>query len=157
MTGPTVEVLGVYKLPITDELVDKAVAKYSATDTTPSARDVMVELVTDELAATVLFEIRVLNVDRPPEMDNFCQPDYEVDPENFQVAYSPVFLSPDGETVLATDPAQLGRADEYRVAFYLHFFQPDMPLDTGFGKVLFPRTKDMPDRLKKLAPYKVPE
>jgi hypothetical protein len=155
MPVPAIEVLGVYRLAVTPELVREAVAKLAPPGCPPGERAVMEELVGDEMASTVLFEVRIARTGGAPNLGSFKQPDYEIDPEKYQVAYDPVFLSLDGESVVSRGDAPPPEAAEYRCAFWMHFFQPDLALETAYGKVLVPKAKEMPERLRLLVPYRV--
>jgi hypothetical protein len=52
-------------------------------------------------------------------------------------------------------PSRYSRPDaaHFRLAFFLHFFDPELPLLSSYGSLSVPTVSDMPDRLKWLMPY----
>ena len=68
-----------------------------------------------------------------------------------QVAWDEAFLSLDGTAVLSRDERPEG--ERCRLAFFLHFYDPEQPLETPFGPVRAPEPAEMPAALKELIPY----
>lgn len=141
MVKPRVEILGVYRVPLSEELFEKAMKlKYDEVDISHAAK----KAVRAELSGVVLIEAQVLNVDDKFDAGDFSQ--------NDQVAYEEVYLSEDGETVISKmfDRPQ---GDAFRIAFFLHFLDSELSLNTSYGPVNVPAPEEMPERLKRLNPY----
>ncbi len=152
MTAPRVQILGAYKIKLTNQLFQKALTqKYSGPYSkhlehlTEKQRHFAEERVKEELSSVVLLEVLVKGADKRFSMGDFRQPDTD------QVAYDEAFLSMDGTLVLSrlAPPEN----DDLRVAFFLHFFDPQKPLLTSYGEVPVPPLQEMSPHLKRLIPY----
>ena len=148
MPSPTIEILGVHRLSVSNELVrEQQSVLYSDDD--PDAEAATRE----QLESTVLMEAVVRNRDSRFSVEEFTQPQQGVDRDNWQVPWAEAFLAPDGETLVVerwSDPPQTG---DLRVAFYLHYWQSEAPLLTSYGSVACPTPTPMPERLARLVPY----
>jgi hypothetical protein len=104
-----------------------------------------------------VFEVMVTNPDASFDIGKFVQPD-PAQSENFwQVAWNEKFLTPDGETLIDLNRTQkLPDASQYRVVFVIHFWKPNLPLDSSYGELALPAQQPLPERLWRLTPYETP-
>jgi len=147
MPHPTIEILGVYRVPFSEPLFAQAMEwKYADTAFTPEERKQTEKAVRELLSSVVLIECEVRDADDKFDVEDFRQPDSD------QVAYDEAFLTQDGEFMM---PSRYSRPDaaHFRLAFFLHFFDPELPLLSSYGSLSVPTVSDMPDRLKRLMPY----
>ncbi len=151
MSTPRIEVLGAYRLRVTDPLVrEEAECRYGE----PRAEDEAE--VRQELSAAVLVEVLVHRPDSAFDVGDFIQPQAGVDQAMWQVAWNEVYLSADGGSVI--DPPDLATAPvSLRIAFFMHFWQADVPLQSTYGVLTCPATGEMPERLDRLVPYLGPD
>jgi hypothetical protein len=154
MSSP-IQVVGVYKLPVTPELVSVqanelygTVAKLTQQQRTQAEREAR-----EQLESLVLIECLVSGADKRFDVGDFTQRQPGVDRSSWQAAYGEVFLSADGETRLDVQWGQLPKQDPFRVAFYLYFWDSHEPLVTSYGDVRCPDVGEMPERLQRLAPF----
>jgi|SRR6266566_127914 len=147
MPHPTIEILGVYRVAFSEPLFAQAMEwKYADTEFTPEERKETEKAVREELSSVVLIECAVRDADDKFDVEDFRQSDSD------QVAYDEAFLTQDGEFMM---PSRYSRPDaaHFRLAFFLHFFDPELPLLSSYGSLSVPTVSDMPDRLKWLMPY----
>ncbi|HET9234632.1 MAG TPA: hypothetical protein VFP10_10875 [Candidatus Eisenbacteria bacterium] len=143
---PRVEVLGVYRVEVDDALVERALAlKYEGLDLTEREKQGARADVVEELSGVVLIEVQVRDRDDRFDVGDFQQPDSD------QAPYDEAFLSDDGTRVLSRDRAP--DVEPLRLAFFMHFFVPALPLQTSYGSVPVPESQPMPARLRDLMPY----
>ncbi len=155
MMKARVQVLGAYKVELTDQLFKKALKlkfgefgrEYlnNITGERRSFVESAEKQVSAELSSIVLLEVLVENADKQFDVGDFRQPDSD------QIAYDEAFLSVEGTTLLSRfEPPQ---GDSFRVAFFLHFFDTQKPLLTSYGEAFIPDIQKMPNRLRTLMPY----
>jgi hypothetical protein len=80
-------------------------------------------------------------------------------PQNYwQVAYDEQYLNPGGDQVIGSTwhKPQTGLWTT-RVAFFLHFVDFSLPMQTPFEPVILPQPTTMPDRLALLITYTEPD
>lgn len=144
-----VEIIGVYSLPVTDDLISTQTGElYDA----PSASQV--EQVRQQLRSTVLVEALVTDADAEFNIGDFAQEDPALPRENWQAPYAEALLTPDGEGLLVRRWGSLPPStSNFRVAFYMHYWKPGRPLLSSYGSVATPPPTAMPERLAKLVPY----
>jgi len=146
MTKAKVDVLGIHKVSFTNDLFEKAMnIKYSGVDLSNQERTMSEKAVKEELASIVLIELLITNPTEEFDVGNFTQPDSD------QAPYDEAFLSIDGTRILSRDEKPPG--DKLRLAFFLHYFDPKLPLKTEYGNVSCPPIQEMSARLKRLMPY----
>jgi hypothetical protein len=146
MSKPTIQVLGAYRVELTDELFAAAMElKYGGMKLSNKQRQDAEQAVRGELSSVALLELLVDQLDGVLDLGSFSQPGSD------QAAYDEVYLTLDG-TALVSRYAQ-PKADSFRVAFFLHFFDPAQPLETGYGQIPIPSLRKMPERLQTLVPY----
>lgn len=143
---PNIRILGAYKIDPTEELFRQAMdLKYGGVALTPDQREQVERHVRDELSSAILFEVLVENPNYRFDVGDFSQPGSD------QVAYDEAYLSLDGELVVSRLRAP--DSELLRIAFYLHFVDPGMPLLTSYGELPVPELQKMSDRLWSLIPY----
>jgi hypothetical protein len=154
MANP-IQVLGVYRLPVTPKLVSAQAdelygpaSKLSAVQRREAEREAR-----EQLESVALIECLVLNPDETFDVGDFTQPQPGVDRSSWQAAYEEAFLSADGEERLDVQWGDLPKENVFRVAFYLHFWNQYAPLVTSYGELTCPAVSDMPERLQRLAPF----
>ncbi len=151
MTRPRIDVLGVYKLPVTDDLVSEQcdILYVPASD---EDRATGIAETRKLLNSVVLVEALVRDRDKRYDVADFTQPYDNLHRSNWPAAYSEVYLSLDGESVIEITWPTPPEGD-LRVAFYLHDWDPTKPLYSSYGEVQCPPVKEMPERLQQLAPF----
>jgi hypothetical protein len=153
VADPQIEVLGVYGLSVTDELFreqfdllyDYPMSKRERADAERQCRE--------QLESIVLIEAVVRDRDTRFKVGGFTQPQDGVPESNWQVAYGEVFLTADGDGLTVERWSEAPESGDLRVAFFLHFWQPDKPLRSTYGDVACPSVQEMPERLTRLVPY----
>ena len=153
MPEPTVEVLGVYQLDVTEYLVreQQSILYPDAEGDEFAAAEAETR---EQLESVVLIEVLVHNRDARLKMGEFAQPRQGVDdPDDWQVAWAEAFLSLDGKCLAVPRWSEAPEVGDLRVAFYIHYWRPDVALMTSYGPVACPKPQSMPERLRQLVPY----
>jgi hypothetical protein len=153
MARPTIEVLGVYALPVATKLVREQTDILYGTTLSREARHDAERQCREQLESTVLVETLVRDPDNRFKTDNFCQAQDGVPKSHWQVAWAEAYLSEDGESLLGERRTEQPKAKTFRVAFFIHCWNPSKPLVTSYGDVKCPAVDKMPKRLQTLAPY----
>ena len=145
-------VLGVYKLPVSGELVRK---QCELTYGSPlSGEAVLRPKETRKLLdSVVLIELIVSGRNERFNADDFTQPFPDGPRRNWSAAYYETYLTPDGESTIETRWPHAPPGD-LRVVFYLHNWDPERPLRTSYGDVRCPPVQPLPERLQRLSPFK---
>ena len=152
MTHPTIEVLGVYRLPISPALITAQTGHFSD-DWVAANPDEAVSAARNELDETVLVELQTHNRDDRFQVDDFTQK-LDLPRAQWQAAWMEAALNEDG-TELRTGPfGPWPISGDLRVVFYMHLWDPGRPLETSYGSIACPTQRPMPDRLWRLVPYK---
>lgn len=146
MPPPSIRILGAFMVRPTPELLASAMeVKYGDLDLDPADLESATGEVRRELASIALIEAEVRGADDAFDVGDFGQPESE------QAPYDEAFLSLDGERILSR--FERPREPDFRVAFFLHFFDPSRPLSTSYGEVPVPAPSEMTERLARLVPY----
>ena len=153
MTQPTIDVLGVYSVPVTDNLLREQTDILYGADLSGDERQDAEGQCREQLEATVLIEVVVRNPDKRFNVGDFSQPQHGVPRDNWQVAWAEAYLSEDGERLLVERWGDAPKADSFRVAFFIHCWNPAASLLTSYGEVRCPVVSKMHKRLQKLVPY----
>jgi hypothetical protein len=153
MAQPTIEVLGVYSLPVTDELLQEQTDILHGSDISGDERRNAERQCREQLESTVLVEVLVRGRDKRFDVGGFSQPQDGVPRENWQAAWAEAYLSEDGQSLLVERWGSPPKVDSFRVAFFIHCWIAAKPLLTSYGEVACPAVKKMPERLRKLVPY----
>jgi hypothetical protein len=153
MAAPSIEVLGVHRLTVTEDLLREQMEILYP----PRAGDIdragAEQHVRDQLDSTVLIEALVRNRDGHFDIGDFTQPDESLPRSNWQVAWAEAYLSADGEALAVERWSPAPASGDLRVAFFLHYWDPGRPLRSSYGDLQCPLPKGMPKRLAKLVPY----
>jgi hypothetical protein len=150
---PEIEILGAYRLPVSEELVREQFDILYGHLTSESEKKTAMQLCREQLESVVLIEAIVRNRDSKFKVDDFVQPHTDLPRENWQVAYAESYLSRDGEKVLPWRREGEILSDTVRIAFFIHFFDPKKPLYSSYGTLKCPPVQEMPERLQRLVPY----
>lgn len=153
MRSPQIEVLGVYRIPVSEALVEEQLSILYP-DYLPAAERVQGKIrVGEQLESTVLIEARVIGRDARFDVADFTQPNARIPRDNWQVAWAEAFLTSDGESLAVERWSPAPREGELRLAFFMHYWQPFVALRTSYGEVACPTPQAMPARLQRLVPY----
>jgi len=154
MAEPWIEVLGVYRLKATDELIRDKIEYSYGLETITSEEDRMMaeEECREFLESIVLIEALVHNRDERFAVGHFLQRMEGIPRDRWQVAYAEAFLTPDGASVIPTRGYDVPPGD-LRIAFFLHFWDSSKPLASSYGDIHCPAPGLMPERLERLVPY----
>jgi hypothetical protein len=105
----------------------------------------------------VMIEVLVSRPDANFNIGAFVQPDPAASEPNWQVAWNEKFLTLDGGGLIELDIGQkIPTVPEFRIAFVIHFWKPDLPLRSSYGELPLPRIQPLPERLWRSAPYLAP-
>jgi hypothetical protein len=144
MSEPRIEILGAYKIELTDEMLEYFAGGYLD----DSIKQEMLNREHEEYV--VAFDVRVENADSSFDAGDFTQP------ESDEVTYWEVYLSPDGHSIEATWGSKPLDLTNFRMYFFLHHIDLRKPLLTDYGALKIPTLKPLPDYLKCLHPYTTP-
>lgn len=148
MPKPDIKVLAVCQVKLTPKLFKEAMEiKYGGMKLSHSQRESAEELVREEITSAVLIELLVTNPDQRFDLSDFHQTGSD------QAAYDEVYLTEDGQSIMSDVSFDGPKSENFRLAFFLHYFEPDKPLITSYGKLTLPPVQEMPERLIKLIPY----
>ena len=148
MTIPEVNALGVYNVLLTPQLLAEAMdIKYGGVDLTDTEREQVEKYIAEEISSAVLVDLLIHNPDEKFDLIEFHQL------ESDQVPYDEVYLSEDGTSVLSDWLGDIPKGALLRVAFFLHYFEPGIALQTSYGVIDLPAEQKMPEYLQKLKPY----
>jgi hypothetical protein len=144
MGNPHLTVLGVYRPIVSEEARQEQWQVTGDDDQTKEHFDKL-----------VLIEAVVDGLNEPLKMGEFgqMQPDHPNDSRYMQVGYDEGLLSSDGETLITREMNCVQGTGQLRFAVYLHFYDPDRPLQWQGGVVKCPPIQDVPARLMILMPY----
>jgi len=146
LANPEVNVLGVYRIEVTDELVlEQTEILYG--DRRGSAREQCERDCREQLYSTVLVEVIVQGRDSRFRIADFGQAHMD------QVAWAEAFLNLDGESLAVERWGDCPDIDPIRIAFFIHFWDPKEPLRTSYGPITCTEPRPMPARLAQLVPY----
>jgi len=151
MTQPRIDILGVYRLEITDELLRGQMdILYGSQPNRPAEAERQCR---EQLESVVLVEALVSNRDERFDVGDFTQSNPNMPRENWQAPWAEAYLAPDGESLLVERWSVAPADDPLRMAFFIHYWNTDRPLQTSYGDVQCSRPQPMPERLKRLVPY----
>jgi hypothetical protein len=146
MVEPRVQIVGVYRVQLTDRLLQQAMeTKCGGMRLSRRQRKRAEATVRDEISSAVLLEVLVEHADERFSVGDFGQPGSD------QAAYDEAYLSPDGTSVASWFKAP--DTESLRMVFFLHFFDRTKPLATSYGEIEIPTTTEMPERLRSLISY----
>jgi len=146
---PRIELIGVYRLPITEQIMK--IARSLRPSISEELHRNWDESDRAWLAKVVLVELRVDNA--TPDFDPF-----EIRPQSTDCrsTYDGVFLTPDGTARLVDQGEELPAGiTAFRVTMYLRNYDESGPLLTPYKKFDAPIVSAMPERLQSLVSYPV--
>lgn len=126
---------------------------------TVEQKDEMAGELYDHMADATMFEVLVRNPHSNFDVQAFVQRNPAQPETLWQVAWNAKFLTADGEALMEVGPgAKAPAAPEFRVAFIIHAWRPELPpLRYGDRELpAAPPIQPLPDRLWRLAPYEPP-
>jgi hypothetical protein len=144
MAEPCLKVVGVYRPQISADVLQE---QWQVTADDQATKEHFDKL--------VLVEAIVSGLDEPFYMGKLgqMQAEYPDDPRHMQVGYDEGLLSADGETLIQRDMNCVHGTGSLRFAVYLHFYDPERPLQWQKGTVDCPPVEEIPPRLMALMPY----
>ena len=157
MPKPTIKVLGTYALPFDAKMLKQQTNILYGKNLKGPARRYAEEQCREQLGSTVLIEALIQEADKRFRLSDFTQPLAGVQRDNWQAPWAEGVLSVDGESRLETRWSEPPTNKTFRVAFFLHYWKPDVPLLTSYGEVQCPPVQEMPERLQRLVPYQLLE
>lgn len=145
MADPSIEVLGVYRLFVTDEIFEAQLPMYGDE-----------EECRHHFSCVVLIEAIAKDLDDRFDVGAFTQSNPNYPGGYSQVAYDEALLSLDGEVLISRKPFCMRNVGSgpVRFAFYLHFYDEALPLLWSYGSAASPPIQEMPIRLQMLVPYR---
>jgi hypothetical protein len=153
MGEPRIDVLGVYRPRITDEMFREQFRILYGRDASASNPGKDERDCRKTLESAVLIEVLVNDRDDRFDVGHFTQRQDGVARENWQVAWAEAYLSADGTALVGKQFGTPPASGDLRIAFYLHSWDPTKPLSTSYGDVICPAVTPGTDRLKELVPY----
>lgn len=145
MPEPTLKILGMYR-PLISAKTWREQWRVTAND--ERTREHFDKLVLIEAIVDGLTER--FNMGQLGQM----QAEHPNDPRYMQVGYDEGLLSADGETLIQRDMNCVHGTCPLRFAVYLHFCDPERPLQWQHGKVDCPPVLEAPARLMMIMPYR---
>lgn len=107
-----------------------------------------------QLNSVVLIETLIKRPDSHFSVNDFTQAQPGIPRDRWQAPYLVSFLDVEGTALIECEHGETPKRDYYHCAFYLHFFQDGKPLNTSYGERFCPEKTDMPERLKRLVPFR---
>jgi hypothetical protein len=140
---PKLTILGVYQLEVTPALFHAQLPMYGNED---QCRD--------HFSSIVLLECTVEGIDDTFALDGFTQANPAYPHSSPQVPWDEALLSQKGDFIVARGINCVKGTGVVRFAFYMHYWDPSLPLLWSHGSVACPYPQPMPARLRKLVPYR---
>src|SRR5262249_42791140 len=116
MPKPSIELLGVYALPVTDELVRQQAEILYRADLKGRERKEAEQQAREQRTSTVLVEVLVRNRDKRFDRADFVQPRVRVPSDSWQTAWEETYLTVDGESRMEASRPDPPKAKDIRVA-----------------------------------------
>ena len=133
----TLKLIGAYRVQVSDEEL-----RFITEEVTLSA-----ERTQEEIGGLALLEVEVHGAPKDFDVGLFHQEGSE------QAAYDERYFSADGLQLLGSDrPDQT----DFRVCFFLHYFDPSKKITSPYGDMTPPGLSEMPQRLTEICVYEHP-
>ena len=145
MAAPKIDVIGVYRLNVTDELFREQFDILYGFPMTKTERAAAERQCRDQLESVVLIEVVVTNRDKRFRVDDFGQGE--------QAPWAEGYFSVDGESRLNVRWPDVPDTEPLRMAFFVHFWDSAETLKTSYGDLHCPAPGPMPERLSRLIPF----
>jgi len=153
MADPSIEVLGVYRVVATDELIrEKAEVAYGIDESAPDWDRIEAQC-REEIESAVLIEAMVRDRDERFDAGDFSQRIEGVKRDNWQVGWAEAFLTSNGMSLAVERWEPPPPTADLRIAFFVHCWDSGKPLTSSYGDIPCPAPAPMPERLAKLVPY----
>ncbi len=145
--------MGVYRLAVTDDLVKEQTDLIFPGKLGGRPRERAEQRSREQLASVVLIEVIVRHCDESYSVGDFTQPLKGKSRSSWQVAWAETYLTEDGTARLQARWPDPPAKKDFRVAFFMHFWNPALPLRSSYGELKCPAVKEMPERLTGLVRY----
>jgi hypothetical protein len=140
----SLQILGVYRLDVTPEVFAEQLPMYGDE-----------EQCRHHFSSVVLVEAVADTGGEQLRLGDFTQPNPSYPHGGPQVPWDEGLLSADGETLLSRGiDCVKGNGGPLRFAFYMHYWDAELPLKWTHGEVICPLPRAMPIRLQLLMPYR---
>ena len=133
----TLKLIGAYRVSVSE-----AEQRFITEEVTGSA-----ERTQEELGGLALLELEVRGAHNDFDLGSLHQVDSD------QAPYDERYLTVDGLQMLGSDPPAI---PDFRVCFYVHYFDPTKAISSPDGDLEAPRLGDMPERLSNVCVYEHP-
>jgi hypothetical protein len=147
-------VLGVHRIKAVDAELHKQLRTYYENLGLIEAPAVQAYLA--RIVPLVLIEVVVWGLDGGFDVAAFRQAAISAPEAAWQVAYEESKLTSDGTAVAAEGLGCFRGHSEGRLAFFLHYYDPDQALQWSYGEVQCPPLSPLPVRLGSIRPYQLP-
>jgi hypothetical protein len=152
MGDPTIKVLGIYRLNVTDELFREQ-HSILYPDSLGVSRAISEPQIREQLDSVVLVEALVRDRDNRFDVSDFTQAQVGIARDHWQVAWAEAYLSLDGTALAVERWSPAPESGDLRIAFFIHGWDPMSPLLSSYGEISCPQPQPMPDRLARLVPF----
>jgi hypothetical protein len=149
----TIDVLGVYRVPLMDAELRDALRQFYSPGNAFVALERTVTAYIARCVPLALFDLIIRGVDARFRVGDFMQEMPGKPASAAQVAYDEALLASDGLGLIARRQGCVDTIRAGRIAFYLHYYDPERPMRWTYGEFLCPPVQVVPDALWKLVPY----
>jgi hypothetical protein len=153
MADPAIELLGIYWLNITDDRLREQLSILYPFDVDGVDHATAERQVREQLEAVVLIEVFVRNRDERFDVGDFAQAPPGLPTGSHQVAWAEAYMGADGTSLVVDRWSEAPTDRDLRIAFFIHSWDPSLPLQSSYGEIRCPVPQRMPDRLERLVPY----
>jgi hypothetical protein len=152
--GQKIEVVGVYKVPWMEAELMEALRQFYCPGNAYVELGSPVAAYIERCVPLVLFEIAVGDVDSRFRVGDFAQEMPGKPKTAAQVAFDEALLSSDGLALIARRQGCADAISAGRIAFYFHYYDPELPMRWTFGEFSCPAVQLVPPSLWKMVPYR---
>ena len=146
---------GVYRLCETDQKARELTAEFFSRIKSEEMEDCGF---INHFKSAVLIELLVLDRDGRFSVGDFVQKQPDVQPRQWQAAWAEAFLVLDGSALVFDRwKKRMPALGDLRIAFFIHYWMPSLPLHTSYGDVTCSQPQEMPGRLARLVTYEMPD
>ena len=153
MNDPRLEIVGVHPVRAREDLVREQATILCGDALEGTELAEALARAREQIESAVLVEVLVSNPDRRFRVDDFVQKDEAKPESSWQAPYAEAYLTEDGLTLLSRWELPSSLPKRFRVAFFLHYWKPNVALQTTYGQLACPEPTSMPNRLSALVPY----
>ncbi len=152
-TGPSLTVIGLYRVPLEDAELRNQLRKYYFVGNARNDLSSEVNRFIERCVPLVLVELELSQLDDRFRVDDFTQEMPATPRRDWQAAYAEAILSPDGTRVLARKAGCTHELHNGRIAFYFHYYDPSKPMYWSYGSFVPESVETVPRRIWSLLPY----